>query len=383
MTNDDMDLVRRYAHGGSEEAFAALVSRHVSLVHSAAMRRVRDAHLAEEVTQTVFLVLARKARELGPTTVVPGWLHRTTCFVSAKALEIRRRRQLREQEAFMQSQLNDPGSDAGVWRQIEPILEDAVAALGAADRDAVVLRFFEGRSFKEVAAAMGASEAAAKMRVQRALEKLRTAFARRGLTVSAAVIAEAVSMHSIQAAPAGLASSVTLAAMHNTPAATPALLKTTLQFMAWTKIKSAAVAGILILLAGGAAAVCTGRAMRAGSTTGAMAFAGFATPEASVQSMLWAGNRGDFNGLLAGCTMEQADRFKSSMAGKTDEEVRAATMAWARALSDYKITQSEVVSPDEVHLHIHATPSNDGLRNGKVIVVMRKIGNDWKQSGDL
>src|SRR5258708_23971454 len=101
MMTDDMELVRQYARWKSEEAFAALVSRHVNLVYSVALRQVRDAHLAEEITQAVFIILARKAGSLGPKTILPGWLCRTARYASANALTMQWRRQRREQEAHM------------------------------------------------------------------------------------------------------------------------------------------------------------------------------------------------------------------------------------------------------------------------------------------
>ena len=109
--NDDLALLREYARRNSEEAFAALVSRHVNLVYSVALRQVRDPHLAEEITQAVFIILARKAGSLGDKTILPGWLCRTARYASANALTIQRRRQRREQEAHMQSILNEPTTD--------------------------------------------------------------------------------------------------------------------------------------------------------------------------------------------------------------------------------------------------------------------------------
>lgn len=379
---DDMDLVRQYARCRSEEAFSTLVTRHVNLVYSVALRQVRDPHLAEEITQTVFVILARKAASLGSKTVISGWLYRTTRYAAAKALTLRHRRQGREQEAYMQSQSN--GTEADTWKDIEPLLETAMGHLGEADHNALVLRFFEDRTFKHIGTVLGATEAAAKMRVNRALEKLRTFFAKRGLTLSAAAIAGAISTHSVQAAPGGLATSVTVAAVKGATvsSSTLMLIETTLKIMAWTKLKTAIVVGAIGLLAAGTATV-TVHCIKAKAQSPGFSFAGYATPEASVQSMLWSGSQGDFKGFLAACTPEQVQRFESKMAGKSQEEISRSAKAWAEALKNYKITQKDVVSESEVRLHIHATPSVEGLHSGKVVIVMQKIGNEWKQEGDL
>ena len=132
MPSDDLALLREYARNNSEEAFAALVSRHVNLVYSVALRQVRDPHLAEEITQAVFIILARKAASLGPKTILPGWLCRTARYASANALTIQRRRQRREQEAHMQSILNEPESET--WQQIAPLLDGALEKLFASPR---------------------------------------------------------------------------------------------------------------------------------------------------------------------------------------------------------------------------------------------------------
>ena len=208
---DDATLLREFAGRNSEEAFAALVSRHVNLVYSVALRRVRDPHLAEEITQAVFIILARKAKSLGPKTILTGWLCRTARYVSANALTTQRRRQRREQEAYMQSTLNE--LEPETWKHIAPLLDDAMARLGQKDHDALVLRFFENKSFGEVGAAIGASEDTARMRVNRALEKLRQLFSKRGVNSTAATIAGTISANSIQAAPVALAKSVTAVAL--------------------------------------------------------------------------------------------------------------------------------------------------------------------------
>src|SRR5674476_431640 len=127
MTSDDMALVREFAASHSEPAFTALVERHIGLVHSSALRQVGDPDLAEEITQAVFIILARKAASLGSKTVISAWLYRTTRYAAADALKARRRRQAREQEAFMQSILNQPDTDA--WAQLAPLLDDALNEL--------------------------------------------------------------------------------------------------------------------------------------------------------------------------------------------------------------------------------------------------------------
>src|SRR5512134_1101151 len=150
---DDMGLLREYARGHSEEAFATLVTRHIDLVYSAALRQVGNHHQAEEITQAVFVILARKARSLGPGTVLAGWLFRTARLTTANYLRTEIRRARREQEAFMQSEPTENSGDP--WQEVAPLLNDAIAALAEGDRDAIVLRFLQGKDYKQVAAALG------------------------------------------------------------------------------------------------------------------------------------------------------------------------------------------------------------------------------------
>jgi uncharacterized protein (TIGR03435 family) len=256
MTADDMELVREYARSHSDKAFATLVERHINLVYSVALRRVTDTHLAQEITQAVFIILARKANSLGAKTILPGWLCRTAHYVASNALTTRRRRQHYEQEALMQSVLNEP--DSAQWNQIAPLLEDALARLNKKDYDAVVLRFFENRSFGEVGTALGINEDTARMRIGRALEKLRKYYFKRGVDSTTAVIAGAISANSVQMAPAGLAKSVSAIAIAKGAAAstsTLTLIKGALKLMAWTKAKTAITAGLVVLLAAGTATI--------------------------------------------------------------------------------------------------------------------------------
>ena len=383
MTIDDMELVREYARCKSEEAFSTLVSRHVNLVYSLALRQVRDPHLAEEVTQTVFVILARKAASLHPETILCGWLCRTARFCAAKSLTTQRQRQNRDQEAYMRSILNENESNA--WRQIEPLLESAMDRLGRRDHDALALRFFEKKSFKELSLAIGTTEAGAKMRVNRALEKLRGFFAKRGISLSTALIAGAVAANSVQAAPLGLSNSVTLAVMQG-PAATTStiiLINKTLKLMAWTKIKTTVAIGAVALLAAGTATLTLHHTQKPAVKSAPFKFEGYATPEASLQSMLWAASTGDLEKFIACFTPFEGERFRNKTAGQTPEEFRRRAIALAKAMADYKISEKEVISDDEIHMHITATPSDEGLRSGKTITILKKVGNDWKRAGDI
>ena len=204
---NDMDLVGEYATRNSEAAFETLVRRHVSLVYSVALRQAGNPALAEEITQAVFLILARKAARLRPDTVLAAWLHETARFASASFLRGEQRRRRREQEAYMQSRLQESAADPA-WEQLAPLLDEAIGQLGKADRDAVVLRFFQNKSAREIAAALNVHESAAQKRLNRAVEKLRAYFLKRGVAVSAGALLGALSVNSVQGAPAHLAASV-------------------------------------------------------------------------------------------------------------------------------------------------------------------------------
>jgi RNA polymerase sigma factor (sigma-70 family) len=255
--NDDLVLLREYARNHSETAFATVSARHVNLVYSVALRQVRDAHLAEEVTQTVFIILARKAGTFNEQTILPGWLCRTARYASAEALRQQRRRQRREQEALMQTSAENDPNPAETWLHLGPLLDEAMQHLAKKDHDALVLRFFENKNFAEVAGALGAGESAAKMRVSRALEKLRKFFARRGIALSATAIAGAVAVNAVQAAPTGLAAGAAAAATNGfaTTTTLTLLVKGTMNAMNWIKIKTAIGVGAALLLAAGMTAL--------------------------------------------------------------------------------------------------------------------------------
>ena len=258
----DMDLLRQFARDHSEAAFTELVRRHINLVYSVARRCTGNDGDAHDVTQAVFIILARKADSLGGKTILPGWLYETTRFTAARLLRTNARRHVREQEAFMQSTLNENNS-AEVWEQLAPHLETAMGKLNAADRALLVLRFYENKTGAEAAAMLGIRDDAAHKRAARAIEKLRKFFMKRGVSISGATIAGAVSANSVQAAPVGLAKIISAVAVAKGAAATAStltLVKGALKIMAWSKMKTGIVVGIGILIAAGTTTVVVEKA---------------------------------------------------------------------------------------------------------------------------
>ena len=264
---DESALLRQYVDHHSDEAFAALVARHVNLVYSVALRQAGQPQNAEEITQAVFIILAKKAAGLRHERALSSWLFQATRLTAINFVRSEIRRQHREQEAHVQSVLNESG-DPTVWRQIAPLLDAAVAALTEKDRRAIVLRFYEGRNLREVGAALGVNEEAAKKRVARGLEKLQRYFSRRGVDSTAAAIGETISANSVQAAPVALAKTITAATLAKGAAAstsTLTLVKGVLKIMAWTKAKTAIVAGAIVLFTAGTTTVVIEKVAHPGS----------------------------------------------------------------------------------------------------------------------
>ncbi len=215
---DDAELLRRYADEKSEQAFAELVRRHLGLVYHAALRQCGgDAHRAQDVAQAVFTDVARKARSLARRPALAGWLHTSTRYAAAQAVRGEVRRQRREQEAHAMNEIlakaNGEDAAAAEWERMRPVIDEALHGLSERDREAVLARFFEGRAFAEIGARLRMSEDAARMRVERALDKLRGELGRRGVNSTAAALALALGGHAVVAAPAGLAATVTGAAL--------------------------------------------------------------------------------------------------------------------------------------------------------------------------
>src|SRR6266487_2424976 len=202
----DAELLRDYLTSGSDAAFADLVDRYVDFVYSTAWRQLGNAQLAEEVAQVVFSLLARKAVGLVDLPSLAGWLYRATCFTAARTLRTERRRRHHEQEAATMNQDNSTGDE--IWERLSPMLDDALKQLEEQDRLAVFLRFFQQKPMRVVGETLGVSEAAAKMRVGRAVERLREFFSKRGVAVGASGLATVLSANAVQAAPLGLSATI-------------------------------------------------------------------------------------------------------------------------------------------------------------------------------
>jgi RNA polymerase sigma factor (sigma-70 family) len=245
----DADLLRSYAATQSEESFSELVRRYVDLVFSAALRQTGNHATAQDVTQAVFTVFARKAGALARETVLAGWLVRATRYAALDALKLEARRLRRETAAAqLEEMMTDmpeaqrPAFEPLQWDDVAPLLDEALAALPANDRNAVLLRFFEKRSWKQIGETLGLNENAARVRVVRALEKLRSWFRKRRIPASTSALSAALLVNAVVAAPGGF--------VVNAGMAKSELVTLLLKRLLWEKALPGALAFVLVVVAG-------------------------------------------------------------------------------------------------------------------------------------
>lgn len=231
----DLDLLRQFVRENSQDAFGEIVRRRVNLVYSAALRQVRSPQLAEDVTQSVFADLARDARKLKSDTVLSAWLYAVARHTAIDAVRKESRRQLREQIAVEMNNMNATADD---WAQIAPLLDDAMAALNETDRTAILLRYFENKSLRDVGASLNISDDAAQKRVSRAVESLREFFTKQRLAVGAGALAALISANAVKAAPDTLAGII----LRTTLSTAPTIGITMIQKILITGMTAAAVA---------------------------------------------------------------------------------------------------------------------------------------------
>jgi len=240
---DSRTLLADYAHRGSEAAFRELVNRYLDLVYSAAVRLTGgDTHQAEDVAQIVFADLARVARALPAEVMLGGWLHRRTCHVAATIMRSKRPRESRERQAVDMNALSDH-SEANLAR-IAPVLDEAINKLSAADRIAILLRFFEHKDFCAIGCALGSNEDAAQKRVSRALEKLHSHLKHHGVSLAATAVGAVLAGEVVTAAPAGLAIAISSAALASAAGGSGTTL-TLIKLIAMSKLKLTVISVIV------------------------------------------------------------------------------------------------------------------------------------------
>jgi RNA polymerase sigma factor (sigma-70 family) len=249
--SEDQRLLREFVDSASRTALEELIRRHLALVYSAALRQARDPHLAEDISQAVFLVLTEKARTIRNGQALGGWLlavTRSACVNAMKKQAIQRKHEA------LASRPETAPTDADEWAQIAPLLDGELNRLAIADRDAIVLRFFQDRSFSEIGREMQLSEEAARKRVTRALERLRAAITRRKPSISLAALSAAIATYAVQAAPGHVVAGTIAASIASPTPQCLTIAKGATKMIAWTKAKLVSTVAAS-LLAGGTSVV--------------------------------------------------------------------------------------------------------------------------------
>ncbi len=229
-STSDAQLLREYAEYGTERAFTEIVTRHTNLVYSAAMRQMDSPEMAADITQNVFIGLAREAGtlslRLAGDASLAGWLCRSVHNLSLNLRRDEFRRHSRERQAMEHF---DPISETSVeWAHLRPVLDEAMSGLSEPDYDAVVMRFFNNQDLRSVGRALGVTDDTAQKRVSRALDKLREQLSRRGINSTAAALSIVLSANAVQTAPAGLAVTIsTTTAIAGSAVCTPTLIAAT------------------------------------------------------------------------------------------------------------------------------------------------------------
>jgi len=462
----DLELLEQFNRDRSQDAFTALVNRHLNLVYSAARRQVRSPQLAEEVAQSVFADLARNAGQLKAGTILTAWLYQVARRTAIDVVRRESRRQLREQTAMEMNTMNATAAD---WTHLEPVLDEAMDALDDADRAAVLLRYFENKNLREVGESLGTSDDAAQKRVSRAVERLRDFFSKRNVTIGASAMVAVISANAVQAAPVGLAVTISTAAVlagttvattSTVVAATKAIAMTTLQKTIVTATIAVAVGtgvyesrqasklrtqvqslqqqqaplakqiqqlqgerdeatnrlaavneenarlksgqnlaellklrgevGMLRQKANNLAQLLrdlqnAGKQNPSARPTNyfpmeSLQFAGYATPEAAIESGLWAKRVGNEKAWLASMAPDEADGAKNKyVQGKSDEErsqfLINQTTNWlgGRILNEIPLADDEVLMPTEVEMLV-----NGATNIFTSMEVLKKIDGEWK-----
>ncbi len=239
----DAELLRRYVEHHDEGAFAELVRQNLDLVHATALRRAGGrAHLAEEIAQKVFCDLARKAAGLARHPALSGWLHQSTRYAAIDAMRSEHRRQKLAQSLSAMPDVDARSEPAVDWERLRPVIDEAMDQLTDRDREIVLQRFFKGLTFAELATRLTVPESTARLRAERALEKLRIHLGKHGVTSTSAALGLLLANQPLAAAPASLAASVTAAGLATAPVGGTAGL---LSFFLMNKITVSIVSAVV------------------------------------------------------------------------------------------------------------------------------------------
>jgi RNA polymerase sigma factor (sigma-70 family) len=242
----DTQLLRDYTEGKSQDAFTALVHRHLNLVYSAALRQVPSPQLAEEISQSVFIDLARAADKLKTDTVLTAWLYQVTRRTAIDVIRRESRRQARERLAVEMAAMNTTAD----WAHIEPLLDDAMETLHEPDRAAILLRYFENKSLRDVGQSLGISDDAAQKRVSRAVDRLREYFSKRGVAIGASGLVVVISINAVHAAPVSLTTTISTAAVLAGATAHASTAVTATKIIAMTTLQKTLVTATLAIAVG-------------------------------------------------------------------------------------------------------------------------------------
>jgi RNA polymerase sigma factor (sigma-70 family) len=377
----DLDLLGQYARDKAQDAFTEIVRRHVDLVYSAAFRQVRSPQLAEEVAQSVFTDLAQNAGKLKSDTVLTAWLYQVTRRTAVDVVRKESRRQLREQIATEINAMNAAEAD---WTHVEPFLDEAMHELDDTDRAAVLLRYFENKSFSEVGQTLGTSDDAAQKRVSRAVEHLREFLSKRNVTIGASGLAILISANAVQAAPVGLTG--TIATAGATVAGTTLSTATAVKIIVMTTLQKSIIAAFI------AAAVGTGlyearqyyhsHHLVEYIPRETWASAGFATPEATIRSFCWAKSQGDINTAMTLATPELWQEVENKyFKNKSDSERGKMLIETVKNVKGIGIQKRTVVADDQIIFRMLQLHSDGKHEKAYSIVTMKRIDGEWKISG--